>query len=187
MYSRGVMCTVCLVIGLPQPWQGLILQWWTLKQCKWLQKSFTSFGLRQVHLLQMSPQQMTRGPCIGVSSPKQVTCTCCAKKVLWLTLGWDVVGGKSWCSFCTIVFCWPPTLHLWAYPSRPRPFQHVVKISGGHPKLVWPRGAPCSKVYTSAGKHVVKGPPPEGFTILMSELYETEVGYTTWVAKLAAW
>ena len=70
---------------------------------------------------------------------------------------------------------------------RPRPLQHAVKISGGHPKLVWPRGAPCSKVYTSAGKHVVKGPPPEGFTILMSELYETEVGYTTWVAKLAAW
>ena len=60
-------------------------------------------------------------------------------------------------------------------------------MSGGEPKLVWPRGAPCSKLYTSAGKYVVRGPPPEGFTILMSELYETEVGYHTWVTKLAAW
>ena len=42
-------------------------------------------------------------------------------------------------------------------------------------------------MYTEKGKHVVKGPPPECFTILMSELYETEVGYHTWVSKLATW
>lgn len=55
---------------------------------------------------------------------------------------------------------------------------------GGDPKLVWPKDAPCTKLYTNNGKHALKGPPPESFQVLMSELFDTEVGYQTWLSKL---
>jgi hypothetical protein len=62
---------------------------------------------------------------------------------------------------------------------------HHCHIQGGEPKLVWPKDAPCTKIYTNGGKHAVKGPGPEHFQILMSELFQTEVGYHTWMSKLA--
>ena len=48
---------------------------------------------------------------------------------------------------------------------------------------MWPKDAPCVKLYSN-GKYAVKGPSPEGYVVDMQELYEKDAAYQQWLVKL---
>ena len=52
--------------------------------------------------------------------------------------------------------------------------------------MIWPMGAPCSKLYVN-GKYMLKGAPPACYMMAMSEVFDTVDGYELWIQKLAAW
>ena len=50
--------------------------------------------------------------------------------------------------------------------------------------MIWPAGAPCTKLYTG-GKHCIKGPPPANHIMSMEDVFESNEGYQKWITQLA--